>query len=130
MQTFQFGPYAWDIACAQEYADEIDPREVPLPTQLMGLVRVDLDYAADHPYPDKPIIIAPIGDKEGWFGLPIDGWHRIRYHHDRGAKTIQAAFLEPQQSYDCLIGGEAAYRKTAKMAEPEIRLRRARRKRR
>lgn len=129
-QTFHFGGFVWDVDCAMEYAAKHSPREVPLPTQLLGLVRVDSSYAADHPYPDEPIIVAPIGDENGWFGMPIDGWHRIKHWHDRGAETIQAVFLDPQESYDCLIGGEHHYRKTAKLAEPGIRLRKSRRKRR
>lgn len=122
-QVFTFGPYTWDITCAEEYVEEHEPREVPLPTQLMGMIRIDKEYASDHPYPDKPIIIAPIADEEGWFGIPIDGWHRIRHWHDKGAETIMAVFLEPQEAYQCLLYGGDVFRRLAKKAEPGLRLR-------
>lgn len=126
-QYFTFGSYTWDVACALEQGGEV--QEVPLPVGLLGLVRIDEKYAADHPYPDEPILVAPIPDEEGWFGMPIDGWHRIFHWKEKGAETIKAVFLDPDNAYECLIRGQDAYRKMAKKAEPGRRFRKRRRRR-
>lgn len=121
-ETFYFGSYAWDIDCAKEYAAAHEAEEVPIPTGLLGLIRIDPEYAAVHPAPHEPILIAPIGDENGWFGLPIDGWHRIKYWAEQGASTVQAIFLGPEESYACLTDGHAAYRRAAKRADPTLKL--------
>lgn len=119
-EVYRLGAWAWDVDCAREVVRDGEPVSIPVPYQLLGLMRVDREYAEKHPRPDEPIIMASMGTPEGWSYLPIDGWHRIYHHHRRGTDIMSAYLLTPEETFRCLISGQEQYLSGAEEAEPGI----------
>jgi hypothetical protein len=125
-QEFVFGQYVWDVDAAGRLvaagAGETTKVPVKALAGLLNLARVDAEYARSHPAPDAPIILASLPTTEGWFHMPIDGWHRIAYWKERGAENVATVALGPQESYETLLSGREAYRKLAKKIDPALKL--------
>lgn len=117
-QTFHFGGYTWDIDAAEKITDKAERErlEVAPLAHLMRMIRVNQEYAMEHPSPDAPILLAALPSGGELFHMPIDGWHRIAYWNSKGAETVSAFVFSPQDSYDLLLGGRESYRKEAKKA--------------
>jgi hypothetical protein len=125
-QTFTFAWAMWDVDAAQARVDAGAGNRVRVNiadlTGITRMVYVDEVYAATHPTPDAPVVLASMPTSEGFFSLPIDGWHRIAHWRARGAETIAAVQLDPPDSYQTLLSGKDIYRRLAKKADPSVKL--------
>lgn len=105
--TYTFLATRWDVQKALKMIEDGDilaegPLQLSGPVQILGLHRVDEEYADKLTEKDleRPVIIArqmTVEDEPEQFDMLIDGWHRVWKAHQLGFKHLPAVMVDGEQ---------------------------------